>query len=59
MKSKDSKSKKVRESEDSKIINKRGYYFHSDDNFIEDWDWEKQKSLASKSISKRSNKFEV
>lgn len=40
---------------------KRGsaYYFHVDEDFREDWDWGKRKMIASKTISKPANKFEV
>ncbi|WP_160292096.1 hypothetical protein [Pedobacter lusitanus] len=37
----------------------RGYYFHADEDFREDWDWGKSKMLASKAISKPVNKFEI
>ncbi|WP_084291800.1 hypothetical protein [Pedobacter nyackensis] len=59
MKSDRGKSKKMRLPEDDKIINKKGYYFHSDEDFKEDFDWGKQKVIASKAISKPSNKFEI
>jgi len=42
-----------------KVVNKKGYYFHSDEDFKEDFDWGKQKVIASKAISKPSNKFEI
>jgi len=37
----------------------RGYYFHADEDFREDWDWGKSKVVASKAISKPVNKFEI
>lgn len=36
-----------------------GYYFHADEDFREDWDWGKQKVIASKALSKSTNKFEI
>lgn len=36
-----------------------GYYFHADEDFREDWDWGKKKVVASKTISKPVNKFEI
>nr|WP_157247078.1 hypothetical protein [Pedobacter panaciterrae] len=36
-----------------------GYYFHADEDFREDWDWGKQRRIASKSITKSTNKFEI
>jgi hypothetical protein len=59
MKSDKGKLKKMGLPGDGKIINKKGYYFHSDEDFKEDWDWGKQKVVASKAISKPSNKFEI
>lgn len=59
MKSEGHKTKKTKDTGDRKVINKRGYYFHPDDDFREDLDWGKQKVLASKAISKRLNKFEI
>jgi len=38
---------------------KPGYYFHADEDFREDWDWGKQKMIASKAITKSTNKFEI
>lgn len=37
----------------------KGYYFHADEDFREDWDWGKQKVVASKTISKPVNKLEI
>ncbi|WP_316815134.1 hypothetical protein [Pedobacter nyackensis] len=37
----------------------KGYYFHADEDFREDWDWGKSKVIASKAISKPANKFEI
>ncbi|WP_316813708.1 hypothetical protein [Pedobacter heparinus] len=36
-----------------------GYFFHADEDFREDRDWGKQRRIASKAISKSSNKFEI
>ncbi|WP_367867940.1 hypothetical protein [Pedobacter sp. WC2423] len=43
---------KNKEKEKSDTINadsyrKRGYYFHADEDFREDWDWGKNKSAGS------------
>lgn len=37
----------------------KGYFFHSDEDFREDWDWGKAKVIASKAISRPANKFEI
>lgn len=37
----------------------RGYYFHADEDFREDWDWGNEKITASKAMTKRVNKFEI
>lgn len=36
-----------------------GHYFHADEDFREDWDWGKQKEIASKALSKSPNKYEI
>lgn len=37
----------------------KGYYFHADEDFREDWDWGKAKVIASKTISRPGKKFEI
>lgn len=34
-----------------------GYYFHADEDFREDFDWGKRKTVAAKAGAKPANKF--
>jgi hypothetical protein len=44
---------------DAKLTNGPRYYFHPDEDFKVDWDWGKDKTIASKAISRPANQFEI
>ena len=43
----------------AKPTNGPKYYFHPDEDFKVDWDWGKNKTIASKALSKPANQFEI
>nr|WP_294871023.1 hypothetical protein [uncultured Pedobacter sp.] len=42
-----------------KTFKQHDYYFHPDEDFKEDRDWGKQKTVVSKTISKRTSQLEI